>query len=87
MQAYLSKDKLDVQLPEQLSFEDVIKIVIFIGIAEKDDWYMQHSPFVPSVLQGLENNVAAVVQKWLLRMKTSWIEEFEKYWDESVEQF
>ena len=31
-------------------------------------------------------NVAAEVQKWLLRMKTSWIEEFEKYWDESVEK-
>ena len=77
LESHLTKDKLQVQLPKRLSYDEVIKIVIFVGLAEKDDWYMQQSPFVPSIFQGLESNVAAGVQKWLLRMKTSWIEEFE----------
>ena len=87
LESHLTKEKLQVQLPTRLSYDDVIKIVICVGLAEKNDWYMQQSPFVPQIFEGLESNVAEGVQKWLLRMKTSWMEEFEKYWDESVEQF
>ena len=87
LESHLTKEKLQVQLPTRLSYDDVIKIVICVGLAEKNDWYMQQSPFVPQIFEGLESNVAEGVQKWLLRMKTSWMEEFEKYWGESVEQF